>query len=307
LEISVVIPTRNRAPKLRRTLEGLCAQSAPANTFEVVIVDNGSTDNTCEAVKDFTSRAANSPWSYLREAKPGAAAARNAGVQASRGDIVLFLDDDVVPDPQLIEEHTKSHREQTVIVLGAVRFPWDDSRTAFHRTLSEHAELLQSFRFPDPHNVPFQHFYTCNLSLPRDVLSRNGGFDESFRASGFEDIDLGYRLSKAGIRMVFNPRASGLHDCWQPFPEFAEKQRRNGRELRILLKKHPELRELFLPEASFARRGLLALAGGAASLLAPWFERPVVGFFSPLVLTALARLCWVNLQLRFRAGFDEAQ
>jgi GT2 family glycosyltransferase len=301
LEISVIIPTRNRSQKLRRTLDGLRVQSFAA--CEVLVVDNGSSDDTHATVANYVDRAPN--WQYLREPQPGAAAARNTGIRASRGEIVLFLDDDVVPDPRLLEEHEKSHHRQSAIVLGAVRFPWDGSGTAFRRTLSEHPELLQSFRFPDANDVPFQHFYTCNLSLPRAFLSHSGGFDETFRASGFEDIDLGYRLARDGFRMVFNPCASALHDCWQPFPEFAEKQRRNGGELRVLLKKHPELRETFLPAAGSRRRGLAAIAGSAASVLAPCFEWPT-GFLSALALPGLARLCWLNLQSRFWAGFGES-
>lgn len=304
MSISVVIPTRNRTHKLRRTLDGLRAQTVSTGSFEVLVVDNASSDDTPATVAGYLGQAAN--WRYLQEPKPGAAAARNSGIRASQGEIVLFLDDDVIPDPQLVEEHGKSHREQDAVVLGAVRFPWDGSGTAFRRTLSKHPELLQSFRFPDPNDVPFQHFYTCNLSLPRAFLSRSGGFDESFRASGFEDIDLGYRLARAGFRIVFNPRASALHDCWQSFPAFAEKQRRNGRELRLLLKRHPELRDVFMSAAGARRQSLAALAGGAASLLAPCYEWEA-GLLSALALPALARLCWLNLQIRFRAGFEEAE
>jgi glycosyltransferase involved in cell wall biosynthesis len=304
LECSVIIPTRNRAQKLRRTLDGLCAQSVSAETFEAVIVDNGSSDDTPAIAAGYLRQPSHSHWAYLREARPGAAAARNRGIQASRGDIVLFLDDDVIPDPQLLAEHRESHREQPTVVLGSVRFPWDGSGTAFRRTLWQHPELLQSYRFPDPDNVPFQHFYTCNLSLPRAFLSRSGGFDEWFQASGFEDIDLGYRLARAGVRMVFNPRASALHDCWQSFSEFAEKQRRNGRELQVLLRKHPELRGVFLPAAGARRRRWVARTGAAASLLTPCFERPA-GFLSAVTLPLLARLCWLNLQSRFWAGFEE--
>lgn len=304
MDISVVIPTRNRAQKLRRTLDGLCAQSLPSVAFEVLVVDNGSSDDTRAAVAGYLDKAAN--WKYLRESKPGAAAARNSGIRASQGEIVLFLDDDVVPDPQLVEEHAKGHREQDAVVLGSVRFPWEGTGTAFHRTLSQHPELLQSFRFPDPANVPFQHFYTCNLSLPRSFLSRSGDFDEDFQGSGFEDTELGYRITRAGFRMVFNIRASALHDCWQSFPEFVEKQRRNGRELCCLLKKHPELRDVFLPAAASQRRRLAALAGGAASVLVPCFERPA-GSLSFLVLPVLARFCWLNLQYRFWAGLREPE
>jgi GT2 family glycosyltransferase len=290
--------------KLRRTLDGLCTQSVAADTFEVVIVDNGSSDDTPEIAAEYLKRPAGSAWKYLRESKPGAAAARNSGIRASHGKIVLFLDDDVIPDPQLLEEHRKDHQGRLAVVLGSVRFPWDGSGTAFRRTLWQHPELLQSFRFPDAGDVPFQHFYTCNLSLPREILSRSGSFDEQFLASGFEDIDLGYRLARSGVRMMFNPRASALHDCWQSFPEFAEKQRRHGRELRILLKKHPELREVFLPATIARRRGLAVLAGGLASVLAPCYEWPA-GFLSALILPTLSRLCWLNLQFRFRAGFEE--
>ena len=304
MDISVVIPTRNRAQKLRRALDGLCAQSVSRAAFEVVVVDNASTDETGATVAGYLNRAAN--WKYLRELKPGAAAARNCGIRASQGEIVLFLDDDVIPDPQLVEEHGRIHREQAAVVLGSVRFPWDGTGTAFRRTLAQHPELMQSFRFPDPADVPFQHFYTCNVSLPRFFLSRSGVFDEQFQGSGFEDTDLGYRIARAGCRIVFNPRASAVHDCWMSYPEFAEKQRRNGRELSLLLNKHPQLREALLPAAVAWRRRLAALAGRAAPVTGACFEWPA-GPWSSLALPVLARFCWLHLQSRLWAGFEEAE
>lgn len=303
MDISIVIPTRNRAAKLCCTLEGLCSQSIPSTAFEVLIVDNGSSDGTRETALHYVERFAN--WQYLCEPKPGAAAARNAGIKASQGRIILFLDDDVIPDRELLKEHLARHREENIVVLGSVRFPWNGTESVFYYTLTRHPELLQSFRFPDPENVPFLHFYTCNLSVPRSFFEKHEALDDAFGGYGFEDIDLGYRITQAGLRIVFHPKASALHDFWLSFGEFAAKQRQAGHALQYLLNKHPELRPVFLPARTSWRRTLSALVGSAASVLAPFFDVPV-RHLSFVLLPTLARFCWSNLQYQFWAGFRAA-
>lgn len=100
VELSVVIPTKNRSAKLSRTLQGLVVQTISPEAFEVVAVDNGSGDETAEVIRAQAQSFAH--WKLVEEPKPGAAAARNRGVEASRGEIVLFLDDDVFADPNQI-------------------------------------------------------------------------------------------------------------------------------------------------------------------------------------------------------------
>src|SRR5437879_5783599 len=103
MKLSVVIPTLNRAAKLERTLRSLAAQTVPPDAYEVLVIDNGSSDGTAELLLCYGRNFTN--WQGLREAQPGAAAARNRGVLASRGEVVLFLDDDVIAASDLLQEH----------------------------------------------------------------------------------------------------------------------------------------------------------------------------------------------------------
>ncbi len=269
LDLTVIIPTRNRAAKLAATLECLCRQTLGAQSFEVVVVDNGSSDSTEEVLAQFGKRF--SFWKVVRESRPGAAAARNRGVEASSGKILLFLDDDILADTWLLEEHLKSHRcFPDSCILGSVRFPWSSSsrkHSLLEQCLIDHPELLQSFDFPDPENVPFLHSYTCNLSISGSLFKKVGGFDEAFTSYGFEDVDFGYRLNLLGHHIVHNPRASAIHDPLLSFAEFARRRRHAGFALGYLLEKHPELFPQFFPRSRRYRRYVKLLLGRACWLL----------------------------------------
>jgi len=168
LQLGIVIPTRNRATKLERTLQSLLAQTTPLQDFEVVVVDNDSSDDTPKMLRQFWGRFPN--WQCLKQTKPGAAAARNCGIESCKSQILLFLDDDVIAEPDLVQQHLNSHLLQPgSAILGHVRNGWSDNDSAFRWILS-HKELIHSFQFPDPLSVPFQHLYTCNASVPRDAL-----------------------------------------------------------------------------------------------------------------------------------------
>lgn len=269
LDLTVIIPTKNRAAKLAATLECLCRQTLDAQHFEIVVVDNGSSDHTGDVLSQFGKRFP--VWKCVHESVPGAAAARNRGVEVSSGKIMLFLDDDVLADSWLLEEHLKSHRSfPDSCVLGSVRFPWSSSsrrHTLLEQCLIDHPELLQSFEFPDPENVPFLHFYTCNLSISESLFKKVGGFDEAFTSSGFEDVDFGYRLNLLGHHIVHNLRASAIHDPSLSFAEFARRRRHAGFALGYLLEKHPEVFPAFFPSSHKYRRYVKLLLGRACWLL----------------------------------------
>jgi GT2 family glycosyltransferase len=139
--------------------------------------------------------------------------------------------------------------------------------------LIDHPELLQSFDFPDPENVPFLHFYTCNLSLARSLFEKVGGFDEAFTSYGFEDVDFGYRLNLLGHHIVHDPRASAIHDPSLSFAEFAQRRRHAGFALGYLLEKHPELLPQFFPASGRYRRYVKLTLGRLCGLLRPTLDR----------------------------------
>jgi glycosyltransferase involved in cell wall biosynthesis len=214
--VSVIIPTYNRRERLSRVLDGLVRQSVPRGSFEVVVVDDGSADGTAEWLAASTFPF---PVRALRQENRGPSAARNAGIEAARGDLVLFLDDDVVPEPQLIEEHLRSHgAESGVVVIGPLasapsyRQPWvawEQEKLEIQYRAMARGELEPTFR----------QFWTGNASVAREHLVATGGFDTVLRRN--EDVELGYRLTKRNLRFRFNPRARGIHYAERSFASWS--------------------------------------------------------------------------------------
>lgn len=304
MDISVVLPTRNRAGRLSRPLQALACQTFPRERFEVLLVDSASTDNTREIASQFEKSFAH--FRLLSEAQPGAARARNCGIRECVGELVLFIDDDVIPIPRLLEEHWLAHRRHPEsAILGRVTFPWDGNESPFHWVLTHRPEYLQSFRFTDPANVPFNHFYSCNVSLPRNSFTRVGRFNEEFRAYGFEDTEFGYRLVRSGTRIVFHPLAEALHDFRRTFVRFAEERFRAGQSFHLLLQKHPELKAWCAQQGSPLRRSLARVLGLLVFPLTPLFDSRLP-FPLHLLLPVLGRACACHLQYRFWRGFARA-
>ena len=301
LQLSVVIATHNRPDQLDRALDSLKRQSLASDCFELIVVNNGSSDPTDAMVKKHLEQRPH--WNLVGEAKPGAAAARNTGIRLSRAPLVLFLDDDIVADRELVAQHVQSHRERPeVAVLGAVRFPWKGDETPLFACLHRHPELFQSFAFPDAENVPFQYFYTCNLSMARSFFSQGPGFDERFTTSGFEDTELGYRFVNAGYHIVFNEKASALHDVRTTYRQFSQKRYASGRWARYFIGQYPEVRSTFLGPSSWKSR-ISSLIGFSAGPLTPLFDLGITPM-KRVLQGVLGVLCWHRLQYLFRKGYS---
>jgi glycosyltransferase involved in cell wall biosynthesis/peptidoglycan/xylan/chitin deacetylase (PgdA/CDA1 family) len=236
-EISVVVATFNRARRLVQCLEALARQSAPPDLFEVVVVDDGSTDDTADLLMAFRA-----PYRLRveRQANAGQAAALNRGIEAAVGRYCLFLDDDIVADEGLVAEHLRAQRERNgVIGLGALRLRllgrpgglarhfaswWDD----------HYSRLASGLLVPD-----FKACYSGNLSVPRDALRRVGGFDAGLTRSF--DIELAYRLERAGLEIAFLPRACAEQRYSKGFREIVRDFDRMGTAAVALFRRHREL------------------------------------------------------------------
>jgi GT2 family glycosyltransferase len=203
---SVVIPTYQRRASLERVLTALARQEWPANALEVLVVSDGGDDGSVEMARSlrlpFATR-------VLEQANQGPAAARNLGVANARHPFVLFLDDDVVPDPRLVAEHARSHGEAANrVVIGPMLEPpvrlqpwvrWESRRLA-----EQYRAMVAGEWAPTPWQL-----YTGNASLGVEWIRRAGGFDTSLLRA--EDVELGFRLERLGCEFVFNPSAAGLH------------------------------------------------------------------------------------------------
>lgn len=228
MQLSVVIPTRDRAQTLAVTLERLRAQEGVDGNAEIVVVDNGSTDET-PLVLASAVEGPGLPLRWLREPRPGPAAARNAGVRAADGDVVLFLGDDVRPaGPGLLAGHLEAHRDRETGVLGRVR--WDPAAgvTTLMEWLDSSGVQFDYGRLRPGPVDPVRYLYTAHVSLPKAALLGVGGFDERFTSAAVEDLELGLRLSRRGFVLRYEPSLVGLHDHPTTYAESLRRAERIG-------------------------------------------------------------------------------
>jgi GT2 family glycosyltransferase len=212
--LSVVIPTKNRAEALARTLDALEAQRAGDAELEAIVVDNGSSDGTVEQVRRRAGRTL--PIRLLEQPDGGPAAARNAGAAAATGEILLFLGDDTEPaDTGVLRAHFDLHAARPEAAYGVLgRITWTPRKpaTPFMRWLENggpqfhYAELA-----PGPVDSA-SYFYSSHASVKRSIFEQVGGFDVRFPTAAVEDTELGVRLADAGFELDYHPELLVLHD-----------------------------------------------------------------------------------------------
>ena len=246
-EISVVIPTYNREEILKRCLIALFKQTYPKLGYEIVVVDDGSTDGTEELVKSLLN---NSPCTlrYFKQENKGPASARNVGIKNAYGKIILFIGDDIIATPTLLEEHIKWHKDypdDNVAVLGYVTWSPEIKITPFMKWLEESGAQFGYPLIKKYDDVPYNFFYTSNISVKRQFLLKYGLFDEDFPYAAYEDIELAYRLMRVreSLRIVYNEKAGGYHEHHIDQKSFSKRSKLAGRAKAIFHRKHPELRE----------------------------------------------------------------
>ena len=200
-EISVVIPTYNRLDTLSYVLPTLLAQDLPVSEYELLVCDSNSTDGTAEYLAEL--QAAHPTVRHLPGAYSGRAAARNAGIMAARGAIVLFNDADILASPNLLSTHMRRHRERTGIAIVGLEVQVKDfAEYVFKRDRPEARGHLHP---PSRKKLSWLYFLTGNASVRRTDLLRAGCFDESFTGYGHEDLELGYRLQRLGVDILYEP------------------------------------------------------------------------------------------------------
>jgi peptidoglycan/xylan/chitin deacetylase (PgdA/CDA1 family)/glycosyltransferase involved in cell wall biosynthesis len=251
MKVSIVIPTFNRRGTLARILPTVFDQSFPADQREVVVVIDGSTDDTAGLLRGLTPPC---ELRVIEQANRGPAAARNAGLLAARGEIVLFLDDDILCGPALVGAHVAAHAAigETALVFGLVNVAPESPDTLaaqwVRREAKHCAALMRGQRKPlQLHEI----WIGPNCSAPRALFAAHGGYDERLRTH--EDAELAIRLWSAGVGFVFEPDAV-VHQLYVKAAKEAAVRdaARHGRSQIMLCRKHPRYR----PHASLVRRGL---------------------------------------------------
>ena len=262
-EATVLIPTYNRQEHLDGVLSALADQAEPDVPFAVVLVDDGS-----DPPVSLEGRAWPFEVELVRlEANVGRAAARNAGLAAVRTRLTIFLDDDMRPLKGFIRAHVEGHGPGSrSVLLGTVVFAPEVPRDR----LSRYLETRGIAKLRDDEPIPFKYFLTYNSSASTELLRHVGGFDDRLRVWGGEDMELGWRLEKAGATFVRAPEASALHAHRRSVGEVSGlAEAFAARSLPLILETHPELvvplrADLFGPrryrQRRPVRRGLVRLA-----------------------------------------------
>lgn len=244
LDMSIVIATFNRRELLPRTLPALAQQTGNA-AYEVIFVDDGSTDDSGKLISEAVRRWPGT-FRYIREAHTGSPAhPRNVGIREARGEVILLLDDDVIPDPTLIHEHWHFHREHpdsADAALGELYLPQD--------VLTDPMSLFHTFPYDEVRKqkrLGYLFFWTCNVSVKRDFMLEHGLFDEDAALHPVEDMECGYRLFQRGLNLAFLTSARGQHVHKMDARWVAQKGHRTGRANFALSQKVPDrgLKERF--------------------------------------------------------------
>jgi GT2 family glycosyltransferase/glycosyltransferase involved in cell wall biosynthesis len=313
LRVSVVVPTHNRKEKLLACLDGLARQSVLAQEFEVLVVDDGSTDGTEEAL---TARSFLFAVRYYRQEKSGPGSARNFGIEQAAGELVLFIGDDIVADERLLEEHLLAHASTPgpgIAILGHIEWPHGMLENAVMQYVCGDAALQFAYTLiPRLSALDHRFFYTSNISLKREFLlnAADAGirFDPSFRHAAFEDSEFAFRLMPRGLQIRYAEKARAFHDHRMDLDSFAAREFRAGEMAVVFYRKHPgeeeqlQVRwiadlngqvETLLKEPEFLRHLeafdvrtdtlLSALVGSLEELLA---MGPQVGRHAPAALSA---------------------
>lgn len=280
--ISVQICTYNRKEMLRRCLEAYFEMDYPVSDFEIVLVDDGSDDGTDRMVAELHSPCR---ITYIRKDHGGLSAARNVGIHNARSKIILFADDDILPDRMLLAEHMESHRSHpNSIIMGWVN----------------HVESFDHIRKPSwtPADISTSSFWTSNVSVPKKTILDAGLFDEEFTEYGWEDIELGRRFRARGVTRKFNPKAIVYHckPVWKAsdLPGLIGRASASGRSAIIYYSKHSDLRArmstgifgpriainpLLRPTAKALESRLTKYAKGKLSILQRMSVRILLGYY----------------------------
>jgi len=229
-EISVAVTTRNRSVRLEGMLRSLADQTLDKERFEVVVVDDGSTDGTGDSLAS-SSREGRLQLRVVGSPGSGLAAARNASWGAARAPLVAFIDDDCEATPKWLEGALAEAAEHPGVIIQGPTTP-----------IPRELELTGPFTRTKDISEPNPSYQTCNIVYPRVVLERTGGFDERLREQG-EDTDLGWRARELGVDLHWSDRVRVHHAVDDLGPTGFLRTALRGADAVRVFKRHPELRE----------------------------------------------------------------
>jgi glycosyltransferase involved in cell wall biosynthesis len=297
--ISVVIPTYNRLPILEKCLSALHEQKFTDDkiqNYEIVVVDDGSTDDTLTWLA--RSRESLPRVQVWQQNHQGPAAARNLGVEKAKGDIIIFIDSDLVVTEVFLQSHA-----------DALTHSWE---TGGNDRSFTYGAVINTCNFDDPTSEPYKltdfsaaYFATGNVAIAKKWLEKAGGFDTRFQLYGWEDLELGVRLKQLGLKLIKCPQAVGYH--WHPpfnlaqIPNLIDKEIQRGRMGVLFYRKHPTWEVRLMIQMTPLHRvlwGLLSLGGTLnEKTMAPLLQW-LIDRGKPQLALEIARifLNWYNVQ-----------
>lgn len=311
LFFSVVIPTYNRLPILQKCLKALEHQHLREDTvvagYEVVVVDDGSTDGTLEWLD--SHRQELSKVRSLSQDHLGPAAARNLGVEQAKGDTIIFIDSDLVVTENFLQAHADA------LVQGQQQLGSDRVFT--------YGWVINTNNFDNPSSEPYKitdfsaaYFATGNVAIARKWLEEAGLFDTRFQLYGWEDLELGVRLKQLGLKLIKCPAAVGYH--WHPpfnldqIPRMIDREIQRGRMGVLFYQKHPTWDVRMMIQMTWLHRilwGVLSLGGRLNERTMASFLQYLINRGKPQLALEVARifLNWYNVQGVYAAYTDMEQ
>lgn len=296
---SVVIPTYNRKPILEKCLRALENQQLASGIitgYEIVLVDDGSTDGTLQWLQEHTAEFPH--VRFLLQDHQGPAAARNLGVASSIGDTIIFIDSDLVVTEHFLQAHTDG------LLQGQLKSGSDRVFT--------YGRVIDTFDFDNPTAEPYKltdfsaaYFATGNVAIARHWLESAGLFDTQFQLYGWEDLELGVRLKQLGLKLIKCPAAVGYH--WHPpfalaqIPNLIEREIQRGRMGVLFYQKHPNWEVRLMIQMTWLHRllwGILSLGGSLNERTMAPFLQWLINQGKPQLALQVARifLNWYNVQ-----------
>jgi cellulose synthase/poly-beta-1,6-N-acetylglucosamine synthase-like glycosyltransferase len=260
VEVSVIVPAYNAEKTIGKTISGLLNQDYNKK-YEIIVVDDGSTDTTREVVKKFKE------VKLIEQEHKGPAAARNLGAKKAKGNILLFTDADCIPAKNWIRNMIEPFKNKEIVGVQGT-----------YKTLNKESLIARfaGYEIEERHKKMEKEKYidfisTFSAGYRKDIFLKFNGFDESFPIASGEDPELSFRISKAGYKMVFQPKAFVFHKHPDTLFKFLKQKFFRGYWRIFLYKKHAEkiLRHAYTPKSVYLEIGLLYLAC-VAFLLSIW-------------------------------------
>jgi len=279
IEFSVVVPAYNSESTLGFCLEALSNQTIPAERYEIIVVDDGSSDSTSKIACRFDVR-------YIFQKNRGPASARNLGADAAAGSLILFTDSDCVPCPDWLEEMVGPFKDLNVIAV----------KGSYKTRQTEIVARFAQMEFEDRYdmlkkNACIDMIDTYSAAFRKEVFKRLGGFDGRFPKANNEDTELSYRLSAAGCKMVFNPKAVVFHTHPSTLAKYLKLKFWRGYWRMIVYRRFPKkaLKDSYTPNVLKFQTMLMAMSFPLCLLTAfiPAFLRLALLLWSILMISTL--------------------